>query len=134
MLNRVLPEGLKVLDVKPVFIKSPSISKIVSLLHYRIEPINISQEKMNELIEGEDIIVKRMKEDKEVEINIRPFIHSLKKHNDTVDIRIRSLPEGSVRIDEILSFFKVDRLGDMNIERIGMFAEKDGELIDPFDY
>ena len=134
MLNRVLPEGLKVLDVKPVFIKSPSISKIVSLLHYRIEPINIPQEKMNEFIEGEDIIVKRKKDDKEVEINIRPFIHSLNKHNDTVDIRIRCLPEGSVRIDEILSFFEVDRLGDMNIERIGMFAEKDGELIDPFDY
>jgi len=56
------------------------------------------------------------------------------KHNDDIDILIKFLPQGSVKIDEILSFFNIHKLNDITIERIEMFGEKDGELIDPFNY
>lgn len=134
MLNKVLPEGLHILDVKTTFIKSPSISKIVSLLHYKVGPIKIPEEKIAEFLNKENIIVKRKREGEEFEFDIRPFVHSMTKHNDDIDILIKFLPQGSVKIDEILSFFNIHKLNDITIERIEMFGEKDGELIDPFNY
>ncbi|TES92399.1 MAG: TIGR03960 family B12-binding radical SAM protein [Candidatus Cloacimonadota bacterium] len=134
MLNGVLPEGLEIIDVKSVFIKSPSISKIVSLLHYRVGPIEIPEERIKEFLKKDCAIVKRKKEDVEIELDIKPFVHTLKRHNNDIDILIRFLPEGSVKLNEILSFFGIQNLNGLNIERMSMFAERGEELIDPFDY
>jgi len=134
MLNRVLPEDLRILDVTSIFIKSPSISKIVSLLHYRIGPVSIPDDDLNAFMKSENIIVKRKKEKGEIEFNIKKFVHSIEKMNNDIDIFLRLLPEGSARIEEILGFFNVDNLENLHIERVEMFAEKDGKLIDPFYY
>lgn len=134
LLNRVLPEGLQILDTRPVFIKAPSISKIVSLLYYRLQPIKINKEEINGLLKKDSLLVKRKKADKEIEFDIKPYIYSMEVKEDRLNVFIKFLPEGSVRIEEILSCLDIHNLSALTIERIEMFAEKDGKLVDPFDY
>jgi radical SAM family uncharacterized protein/radical SAM-linked protein len=132
-LNNNLPEELVIKDVKQIFIKAPSISKIVKLLHYRIEPVDFEIEKVHRFLNREHIVIYREKKNKRVEINIRPFIESMELNNSTLDMMIKFLPSGSVRLEEVLSFFDVD-IADVSIERVSMYAYKQGKKVDPFDY
>lgn len=132
-LNSNLPDDLVIKDVRNIFIKTPSISKIVKLLHYRIKPVDIDGEKVHKLLDKEKIVIEREKKNKMVEIDIRPFIENLQLDNSTLDMMIKFLPSGSVRLEEILSFFDVDII-DVSMERVRMYAYKQDEKIDPFDY
>ena len=133
-LNRILPKDLRILDVRKVFIKSPSLSKIVSLLHYRIGPVELGEKRIMEFLKQKEVFIERKKKDGECMINIRKFVNSLEKNGDYVDVLIKFLPEGSIKVEELLSSLNIQSRDDLMIERIGMFADVDGELIDPFDY
>jgi len=134
MLNAVLPTEIRILDAKPVFIKSPSLTKIISLIHYRISPVNIGEEAIRNFLSKSSVLIKRKKQDREIEFDMRPLVQSLKKEDRELNIFVRYLPEGSVRIEEMLSVLDIRKVSDTIVERIGMFAEKEGRLVDPFDY
>jgi len=134
MLNGVLPKEIRILDTKPVFIKSPSLTKIVSLIQYRIFPTKIGEETIREFMSRDSILVTRRKGEKEIEFDLRPFVHSVVNENGMLNVFLKYLPERSVRIEEILCVLGIPEISGKSMERIGMFAEKQGELIDPFDY
>jgi len=134
MLNSVLPKNLRILDSRPVFIKSPSLSRIVTLLQYRVGPVAIPEENIAAFLSEKEIMVKRKKGDGYIEFNMRPFVHSLEKSGEYLDILIRFLPEGSVRLSEVLSYLEISIENGIKQERIAQFAEKEGVFIDPFDY
>jgi radical SAM family uncharacterized protein/radical SAM-linked protein len=134
ILNDSLPQDLTIQEVKHVFIKSPSLTQIVSHLQYRIGPLSLSEDAVKEFMDKETVVVKRFKKETEMDIDIRPFIHSMEFDGKSLNIDIRFLPEGSAKPKEILSSLGVDVTPEIFIERVGIFAEKDGERIDPFNY
>ena len=134
LLNNALPELLCIHEAVPVFIKSPSLSAIISLLKYRVGPVAVSDEQIRALIARDELMVKRHKTEGEVEVDIRPFIHSIERDGDYLNIGIRFLPQGSVRLDELLSYFDVSPFEEIMKERVAVLAEKDGAFVDPLDF
>jgi radical SAM-linked protein len=134
MLNNVLPDLLCIHEAAPVFIKSPSLSAIISLLKYRVGPVAVTDEQIKAIMEREEIPIKRQKNGVELDVDIRPFIHAIDKDGDYLDISVRFLPEGSVRIDELLSCFGILPQTEIRKERIALLAERDGIFVDPLNF
>ena len=130
IMNKVLPEGIKILDAKPVFIKDPSISKIVSLLKYRISPLQVDRKMVEKIMRSEHILVTRQRGNDNIEIDIRPYIHSLVNGDDHVDVLVRFLPEGSIRIEELFSLLGIEKGEVLTVDRVGIYAEQEGELVE----
>lgn len=133
LLNSVLPEQLRIRDAAPIFVKSPSLSSIITLMKYRIGPIAVSEEQINDIVAREEMLVKREKGGVEVEVDIRPLIHAIEKDGDYLEVSIRFLPGGSARIEELLSFFDIAAQDEITKERIAVFAERNGVFVDPLD-
>jgi radical SAM family uncharacterized protein/radical SAM-linked protein len=134
LLNDVLPELLRIHEAAPVFVKSPALSVIISLMRYRVGPMNISDEQIRALVAREEIVVRRRKNGNEIEVDIRPFIHSIERDGQYLVISVRFLPEGSARLDEVLSCLDVSPLNEIKKERIALLAEKEGVFVDPLDF
>jgi radical SAM family uncharacterized protein/radical SAM-linked protein len=134
LLNGALPDLLRIQEAVPVFIKSPSLSKIISLLKYRVGPVEVSEERIRGFLAREKIPIMRTKDGEEVEIDIRPFIHSIERNGEHLDIGIRFLPEGSLRLDELLACFGVPLQDDLMKERVALQAEKGGVFVDPLKF
>jgi radical SAM family uncharacterized protein/radical SAM-linked protein len=133
MLNEVLPELLRIHEAAAVFVKSPSLTALISLLKYRVGPVTVSDGQIRGLTEQKEIWVKRRKKDEEVEVDIRPFIHSIERDGDYLDIGIRFLPEGSVKVEELLACLEVTGDNDIRIERVALLTERAGAFVEPLD-
>ncbi len=133
LLNSVLPEQLHLEQAAPVFIKSPSLSASISLLKYRVGPMDVPEEQIKAVIAKKEIMVKRVKDGDEVPFDIRPFIHSIEKSGHYLDIGIRFFPEGSARLDEVLSCFDASPSNEIKKKRIAVLSMKDGRFVDPLD-
>ncbi|MCK4351872.1 TIGR03960 family B12-binding radical SAM protein, partial [candidate division WOR-3 bacterium] len=76
LLNRTLPKGLQVLEVTPLWGPTQPLFEKFKRCIYKIENVNVKEKRIQEFISKNEIIVH--------EIDIKPFILSLKKEDNSL--------------------------------------------------
>lgn len=106
-LNEFLPDGLRVIKAGKLEEKVPSLSASINSWHYEIDldklPVDDSFNKnLERLLAREKITVIRLVKGKERTINIRPFIDSITRTGNLLNVKTRMLENRTVRIAEIV--------------------------------
>lgn len=153
-LNKVLPEGLKIVESKQVPLKEPSLMSIVKSSSYLVRFLleveinkNIFEEKLKEFVNLDTILIKKEKRkrkgnrwvNKVQEINIRESIWSIELasiENREVILRMR-LTAGEVGnlkpeilIEELINYVNMKYNKDsLRIHRINLLNEAEEDLM-----
>jgi radical SAM-linked protein len=150
-LNAVLPEGLQVLDVRPILFKTPSLMSQLEGASYRVrfpvgflEEAGLAPERLldtlqrgaSELLARDHVLVRRKSEEQAREFDARGSIVSLDVGPDeppaVLDAHVRFTPRASVRPEELVGLLIPS--GDprtVDIERTELWSEVGGRRLDP---
>lgn len=142
-LSRALPQGLRLINVKTVPERAPSLMAVVGRATYRAEAKlarTISVEELKTAIDAfldmpEILVERKNKVGKKKKRDIRPGIFAMsgRLSNDTIIIEaeLKTGSSGNVRIEEVLAAFENNsRLpveGGFILYRTGLYAEKEKE-------
>lgn len=109
-LNRVLPEGLRILDTRILYGKHQSLASIINRTEYEVDLYKtFDQSYLNqiiaELMNREQIVIKRKRGADEQDLDIRPFIESIRsdEKTNTLHLSLHILDGKTARVSEILS-------------------------------
>lgn len=122
-LNKVLPEGLKIISAKVIDPQTPSLSAFVQRYKYLI-----NYPKTMPPIEIKDIENKEIKRDDKTYM-LKDFIEEIQIYDDELCIIIKD-SEAKARITEIVETLTGISVKELNIKRIQMYGYK-GVLIKP---
>jgi radical SAM family uncharacterized protein/radical SAM-linked protein len=148
-LNAVLPGSLRVLDVRPILFKSPSLMSQLEGASYTVrfprpflDAAGLAPERLEavlaprigELLAHDRLIVRRETEGQTREFDARPSIVSLTlaAHAAALEAHIRFTPRAQVRPDELVALLLPGSdPRTVDVERIALWAETDGRRLDP---
>lgn len=119
-LNRVLPEGLKIVEAKTVPPESPSLSSFIQRYKYIVQlnyDFHLDQNKI------ESLTLKRQ----EKLLLLKDFLEEIKINGKQVCIIVKDSTD-KARISEIVEAIFGKALKDLNIKRIAMYGFKGGWL------
>ncbi len=107
LLNPYLPEGLNITDFKIIREKVTSLAAAINSNEYEVDLSDSGttatfDAALEKILKAEEIPVERRVKGKYKQINIRPFIDSLKRQDQILQIKTRSIEHRTVRIREIL--------------------------------
>jgi radical SAM-linked protein len=148
-LNAVLPGSLRVLDVRPILFKSPSLMSQLEGASYTVrfprpflDATGLAPERLGavlepriaELLACDRLIVRRETEGNTREFDARPSIVSLVLAADAaaLEAHIRFTPRAQVRPDELVALLLPDSdPRTVDVERTALWAEMDGQRLNP---
>jgi len=152
-LDETLPDGLRVLAVKPILFKTPSLMSQLEGASYRVRfPRTFLQEagldpavlagtletRVRELLGAEHLLVRRVSEAQTREFDARPSIASLLVREDetpaVLEAELRFTQRAQVRPEEVVALLipTVDaRTAD--VERTRLWTEIGGRRLDPLE-
>lgn len=119
-LNRVLPEGLKIVEAKTVPPESPSLSSFIQRYKYIVQLNYDFQLDQNKI---ESLTLKRQ----EKLLLLKDFLEEIKINGKQVCIIVKDSTD-KARISEIVEAIFGKALKDLNIKRIAMYGFKGGWL------
>ncbi len=105
-LNKVLPEGLTILEIRIISKKVPSLQSSITTLVYQVNLENntVQQSALYNLSNQPDIFISRFNKGKEQSIDIKPFIESISSHDGLLKIQLNSQQGKTVRVEDILGY------------------------------
>jgi radical SAM family uncharacterized protein/radical SAM-linked protein len=137
-LNQFLPDGIKILDVKKISENSEALTASINLMEYEVEmpDSEIKQIQIEDFLNNEKIVVERNRKGVIKQVNIRPFVDTIKNNNCRLEIRTRTINGNTARIKEILdSLFK--RKSHLNqklsIHRKNQFIQNNSSINTPME-
>jgi radical SAM family uncharacterized protein/radical SAM-linked protein len=150
-LNAVLPDGLQVVDFRPILFKTPSLMSQLEGASYRvrfpgsylaeagIDPAGLAQtlnERVHRLLSQEVVVVRRQNEDKVREFDARPCIVALQVGTDeppaVLDLDLRFTLRASARPDDLLGLLIPEAdPRTVDVERTELWADREGRRSDP---
>ncbi len=137
-LNQVLPQGIEVLEVKPILPSVRSLSQTINLATYRISPLSIPQIALSQFLDRSSIVVVReVKEGGVREVDIRPSVLDMTERNGSLEVSLRIGGRGRPKLREVLrelTDFEEEEFLNLKVERTGLFVMKGKDLISPLDY
>ena len=141
VLNNSLAPGFEVVKVKPVISKAESLNSAIKIAEYCVifnseTAVDRIRHNIDLFLQQNKFIVTRKKKGKIKEVDIRLFVKNIRMDNHSVLLQIQTGNKGSARVMEILKPVFADSDVDFNevdVERTGLFAEVNGELIKPID-
>ncbi len=143
--NRTLPRSMTIIEAKPVFGKTASLSSVITRATYRIRPARaFSTETMREavarVLDSPSLVVQRTSLDSVKQIDIRPFILGLEVETGDGDpsllLTLRTTETGHVKPGEIIGLMfglSHDVVLQSAVERTEQMAEQDGRVMSPMD-
>ena len=104
-LNRFLPEGLKIIEIKPIKQNLPSLSASITAAEFVIDlgDTAIETSTIRTFLDQTEIEIQREVKGIHRRINVRPFIDFIKKRKNRLFIRTKLIEGKTCRIGEILS-------------------------------
>lgn len=97
-INREMPEGGAILEMKEIPLNAPSITSWVNFAVYRIEDVEVPQEKIKEILEKKKIMVER----KGKEIDIRESVEYIERVENGIEAGVNLIPGKTIRMDELM--------------------------------
>jgi len=137
-LNRVLPEGFRALEARPMFGRTPSLSSAISLAVYSVELKGVVglEELVRKFMEREHVSIRRRVRDEERTVDIRPGIKALVPGDGSLEMRVSVGKDDSPRPYEVLEAllgWPEERVRLTKVVRTGLFVELDGRLKTPME-
>ena len=141
-LAQQLPPGLRLMKVFDVLLEAPPLPAVIqgALYSYR-NPHGLPgdiQEKANKLLQRKEIKVARNKgRGKVIEVDIRPFIYSLKvncqesKTQASLEMLLATGSKGGAKPSEILKNLGEDNVESYLLHRHSLYLRKDGMFKEP---
>lgn len=138
-MNRVLPEGIRVLDWVEMTMPGPSLNSVVDVLDYRIvwrffDPSKTGNNAIRSFMNRNSVKVERRARGGLMEIDIRQFVKSLHLREGGLDLRLLVREGRTARVEEVVRQLFPDAEADPLsglIERTGMYAFEKGNLKTP---
>lgn len=150
-LDAVLPEGLRVVACRPILFKTPSLMSQLEGATYRIhfpasflaevgvesaELSSLLAPRVAELLARDHVVVRRVSENQTREFDARPSIAALRIVDDAprpaLEAELRFTVRAAARPEDLVALLLPEadaRTAD--VERIELWAERDGALLDP---
>jgi radical SAM-linked protein len=151
-LNEVMPEGIKVLEVKLIHPQAPSLTSIINAAVYSVEiycnspafdfrTISLAKE---EFFKKNEIIIERETKHGKKIINIRPMIFWLKTNTEEqknstqpneskfLEMCLQVGEKGTAKPDEVIKTLELP-LSIKSICREFLFIKKGGAFVSPMD-
>ena len=141
VLNGQLPAGFEVFASKVVWSKATSLTASINRASYRIvwngsTGTEALGERVGAFLAEDSYVVVRKKGEEEKEVDIRPYVLSLKEEDGGLDLVVRLGAEGTVRVDEVVEAVLPGGekgVGGVQVERTGLYIEQQGVLTTPLD-
>jgi len=113
-LREQMPDGLKIVSLDPA---DPQKAAQGAAATYRVTPRlaerddgRLGAAALRELMERDDVPVRRVRKGREKVVNIRPFVLSVSRDGEDILFRFKTGPEGSARPEEVLGALGFDAL------------------------
>jgi len=113
-LEAELPSGMRPLEVE---LASPLASAVPREAAYVAVPSESTdearkgiEEKIQAFLRSEKVVVERVREDRTVRIDLRPYVSALEATPEGIRLRIRVTPKGAARPEEVLRALGLDPL------------------------
>ena len=137
-LNDHLPEGLNVIQIVPVTSTVTSLTAAIAAARYRVDLENEDELNgtVNKLMAQSVLPIIRRVKGKDKEIDIRPFIESIRQDGNVLTIETRNIESRAVRVDEILHCLLPDsanRVPSLPVTRERQLIMLNGSLCSPMD-
>jgi radical SAM-linked protein len=143
-LNRVLPTGLEITAARRCKAAVKPLNAIINRAAYLVElaatpeTVNSVTARIGEITAAAEIIVTRTNKNISKTVNIRPWLHSIKIENSSINrLHIQISGEigsgGNLRPEEILTLI-AQPAEVMNIVRVGLWHEQQGMVKKPLDF
>ncbi len=138
-LNEALPPGLGIESHKHYFSKSPSLTRQLNYARYEVPlgpELNIDPEKVKSILSSDNLVVTRIRKEKEVEIDARRFIGDIRIEKEVLHADINQTPDGQIKPEEILIFgFGVEpgSVKKLVVHRVEQFHKLGERLMDPLE-
>jgi radical SAM-linked protein len=142
-LARHMPPGIDVIDAKPIYSKARSLCELITSATYRIEGLAPSileraESNLAEIMARDEVVVRRTTGGKDCEVDIRPYIASLRVTDGPVlEMTLKLTNKGTARPMEVLreglAQIAVDP-GYLQIERTDLLVDWDGVARSPMDF
>lgn len=141
-LNNSLPDGLKIINFKEVKPSTTSLNELIQFAEYEID---LPDSKLDEIefekslesfLTKEEIVVHRKTKGKIRPINIRPFVRSISRVENKLQIETKTIEQRTVRINEILEkLFQNKKKEELpvRVHRKNQLANVNGDRLTPFD-
>ncbi len=138
-VNGKLSQGIKVEEARQISKRARSLVSLIDVATYRVCGRAFFQDeelgrRIDQFLKKDEIIIKRKRKERE-RINIRPLIMELRLLKYPPLDLMMTLRLG-VRPQEVLEpLFGMDRakVALLDIERVGLFVEREGRLLSPME-
>jgi radical SAM-linked protein len=141
-LNRYLPEGIFLTDMKVINRRPDTLSELINSSLYRVnldERVIREQsfdKALEQLLDAEQIIVSRNTKGIEKNIDIRPYIVSIDKMDRSIRIKTRYLDKRTVRLKEIINELIGENFKNgfyISVHRVEQLINKNGLELTPLE-
>jgi len=133
-LNRVLPEGIKILQANFVPIKPKSLTALINRVFYKIELKDKEILNIDDLLAKQEIWIFREVKGRRKQINIRNFIDQITLHKQELLVSFKVDNGKTIKISEFLNAISVKEEKVLDITRVGQFYKDNyGNLLSPLE-
>jgi len=128
-MTKVLPEGFNIEQAKYLPLQFPAINALVNIVEYIIEGVNITQEQINNFLEQKQILIKKVKKQKETIVDVKPQILSIVKLSENkIKMLLEIKQQNNVKLNSILCALlnlTDNEVKILYIKRTKLFVNKD---------
>ena len=140
-LNSALPEGFRIVEARPVFIHSVSLSAFINTSVYEVELEELKGDQVRVLVQlprqGEVLVSRRSKTGPKA-VNLAGLIHKIQVENRAGKSVVKTWlglgQEGYARPQEVLQFalqMSEEELSGLVIKRVDLFCKKGDQYLSP---
>lgn len=129
-LNRVLPDGLKIVEAESAPASAAALMAVVNAASYKLHVHKVDPElgeRIQTLLNKEEICVERQGKKALRTLDIRPWIYELRLEGSSICLDAASGSAGNLRIEEVLSLLDLD-FADVEVHRTGLWVRSDQSL------
>ena len=135
-LNSALPPGLRIVDAKPIFGKTPALNAAINAVAYNVSlpPDAELTGAIETLLTASSVILRRTTKQGIKDVDIRPGIRELAYTPDMLTMTLTLGQQTSPRPIELLERllgWPSDRMRALKITRTGLYIERNGRKLSP---
>ena len=150
-LGEVLPDGLRLIEFRPILFKTPSLMSQLEGASYRVrfprsflaqagvppeELLGVLSARSRELLARDSVVVRRESEDKVREFDARPSMAALHAHDEeapaVLDLHLRFTARAQARPDDVVALlFPGSDPRTVDVERTMLWVEHGDDRLDP---
>jgi radical SAM-linked protein len=135
-LNESFPPGLRIVDAKPIFGKTPALNAAINAASYGVSlPRDVElTEAVKTLLTASSVILHRRTKQGIKDVDVRPGIRELSSGSDVLSMTLTLGRQTSPRPIELLEHllgWPSDRILSLKITRTGLIIERNGQKHSP---